>query len=92
VTISADAHLEAVRAEIAAVDVRILGLVNQRIRRVAELRTYKDANGIGFVDRGREAWLADYLKRINGGPLSDAGVHELISFLLTLVKREVARA
>ena len=83
--------LEAARAEIAALDVRLLAVVNQRIRKVAELRQYKDENGIAFVDREREAWLTDYLKRLNRGPLSDAGVAELISFVLTLVKREVAR-
>jgi chorismate mutase len=70
---------------------RLLAIVNQRIRKVAELRRYKDTNGIVFVDREREAWLADYLKRLNRGPLSDGGVSELMSFVLALVKREVAR-
>jgi chorismate mutase len=86
-----DPVVDAARDEIAAIDVRILALLNQRIRKVAELRRYKDANGIAFVDRGREEWLADYLKRINNGPLSDRGVDELIAFVLALVKREVAR-
>jgi chorismate mutase len=86
-----DPVVGAARDEIAALDGRILALLNQRIRKVAELRRYKDANGISFVDRDREAWLTDYLKRINNGPLSDRGVDELIAFVLALVKREVAR-
>ncbi len=86
-----DPVVDQARDEIAALDVRILAIVNQRIRKVAELRRYKDANGLAFVDREREAWLADYLKRLNRGPLSDAGVDELVSFVLALVKREVAR-
>lgn len=86
-----DPVLEAAREEIAALDVRILTIVNERIGKVAELRRYKDERGIAFVDREREACLTDYLQRLNAGPLSDAGVAELTSFVLTLVKREVAR-
>jgi chorismate mutase len=86
-----DPVVDAARAEIAALDVRLMAIVNQRIRKVAELRQYKDTNGLAFVDREREAWLADYLTRLNRGPLSDAGISELMSFVLALVKREVAR-
>jgi len=85
-----DPVVEAARAEIAALDVRLLAIVNQRIRKVADLRQYKDRSGLDFVDRDREAWLADYLTRLNRGPLSDAGVSELMTFVLALVKREVA--
>lgn len=85
-----DPVVEAARAEIAALDVRLLAIVNQRIRKVAELRRYKEQNGISFVDPEREAWLVDYLERINRGPLSDLGLRQLMSFVLTLVKREVA--
>lgn len=90
-TVTTDPVVDAARAEIAALDVRLLAIVNQRIRKVSELRRHKEANGLTFVDREREAWLADYLTRLNRGPLSDAGVSELMSFVLALVKREVAR-
>jgi chorismate mutase len=86
-----DPVVDAARDEIAALDARLIAIINQRIRKVAELRRYKEENGIAFVDRAREAWLADYLKRVNSGPLSDAGVDELVAFVLGLVKREVAR-
>lgn len=85
-----DPVVEAARAEIAALDVRLLAIVNQRIRKVAELRRYKEENEIAFVDPEREVWLIDYLGRINRGPLSERGLRQLMGFLLTLVKREVA--
>lgn len=85
-----DPVVEAARAEIAALDARLLAIVNQRIRKVAELRRYKEQNEIAFVDPDREAWLVDYLERINRGPLSELGLRQLMGFLLTLVKREVA--
>jgi len=90
-TVSADPVVGSIRDEIAALDVRLLSTINARIRKVAELREYKQQNGIDFLDPDREAWLVAYLKRVNGGPLSDEGVEELIQFVLDLVKREVAK-
>ncbi len=86
-----DAFVNETRDEIAALDVRLVTTINARIRKVAELRRYKDEHGIAFVDPEREAWLVAYLKRVNSGPLSDEGVEELIAFVLDLVKREVAK-
>jgi chorismate mutase len=91
VTSTADSFVNTTRDEIAALDVRLLATINTRLRKVAELRRYKDEHGIAFVDPEREAWLVGYLKGVNRGPLSDEGVEELITFLLELVKRELAR-
>ena len=90
-TQTADSFMHQTRDEIAALDVRLLATINSRIRKVAELHRYKQEHGIAFVDPEREAWLVDYLKGVNRGPLSDEGVEELITFVLELVKREVAR-
>ncbi|HTR34041.1 MAG TPA: chorismate mutase, partial [Gaiellaceae bacterium] len=68
-TVSADPVVGSIRDEIAALDVRLLSTINARIRKVAELREYKQQNGIDFLDPDREAWLVAYLKRVNGGPL-----------------------
>ena len=83
--------VEAMRDEITALDVRILSTINARIRAVEELRRYKKENGLSFYDPEREAWLSDYLKRVNNGPLSDEGVERLLSLVLDLVKQEVQR-
>ena len=90
-SVSLDPVVGSIRDEIAALDVRLVSTINARIRKVAELRDYKEQNGIAFFDPNREAWLASYLKRVNSGPLSDEGVEELITYVLDLVKREVAR-
>jgi chorismate mutase len=91
VTQTADSFMHQTRDEIAALDVRLLATINSRIRKVAELHRYKQEHGIAFVDPEREAWLVGYLKGVNRGPLSDEGVEDLITFVLELVKREVAR-
>ncbi len=84
-----DPVIKSFRDEIVALDVRLLGIVNARIQAVEKLRRYKVQRGIDFLDPAREAWLAQYLKRVNGGPLSEDGLAELHRFVLDLVKREV---
>ncbi len=85
----ADPVIKSFRDEIVALDVRLLGIVNARIQAVEKLRRYKAERGIAFLDPAREAWLAQYLKRVNAGPLSEDGLGELHRFVLDLVKREV---
>lgn len=87
---AADQVVSELRAEITALDVRLVETVNARLEAVRALRAYKEQNGIAFLDPGREAWLAAHLKSVNGGPLSDGAVDELCAFVLDLVKRELA--
>jgi chorismate mutase len=90
-TPAVDPVISSFRDEIVALDVRLLGIVNARIQAVEKLRRYKQQRGIEFLDPAREAWLAQYLKRINTGPLSEGGLVELHRFVLDLVKRELDR-
>ncbi|HEY7397022.1 MAG TPA: chorismate mutase [Gaiellaceae bacterium] len=90
-TPAVDPVISSFRDEIVALDVRLLGIVNARIQAVEKLRRYKQQRGIEFLDPAREAWLAQYLKRINTGPLSEDGLVELHRFVLDLVKRELDR-
>ena len=83
--------IETYRDQINALDEQLLAIVNARLEQVAELRRYKEENGIAFVDPAREAELIEHLKTVNQGPLSDEAVEELIRFVLDLVKREVSK-
>jgi chorismate mutase len=78
------------RDEITALDVRLLSTINARIKAVEGLAQYKEERGMSFLDPDREAWLVAYLKRVNSGPISDEGLEELMTFVLALVKDEVA--
>ena len=81
--------LDEIRTQISAVDREIVALVNRRIQLVRELKTYKDANGIAFVDPERERQLFEDRVRENDGPLSDDGLRAFYAELLALTKREV---
>jgi chorismate mutase len=79
------------RGEISELDRTILDAVNARLDLVARLKRYKESKGLPFLDPERERQLVEELARANRGPLSDEGLHDLVTTLLELTKREVAR-
>ena len=82
--------LDGLRAQTAATDAEILALVNRRLELVAEIRAYKDAHGIAFLDPDQEQRLLARLRELNGGPLSTQGVDRLFREILALVKDELS--
>jgi chorismate mutase / prephenate dehydratase len=81
--------LDEYRTQISAVDREIVALVNRRIQLVRDLKAYKDANGISFVDPDRERQLLEDRMRENDGPLSEEALQAFYTELLALTKREV---
>jgi len=69
-------------------DLKIMQLINQRLTLVRQLRSYKERQGIPFVDPDRERWMHEYLSSANKGPLSDPGLDAIYDELLALTKRE----
>lgn len=77
------------RDRIAANDRTIVEAVNRRLQLVAELWALKDAQGTDRFDPDRERRLRDELRAANDGPLSAAGLDDLVTELLELTKREL---
>jgi len=71
-------------------DLKLMQLINQRLTLVRRLRTYKEDQGIPFVDPARELWMHQYLQGANRGPLSTSGLDAIYDQLLELTKRETA--
>ena len=84
-----DDTVEAYRERIAAADRALVAAVNARIGLVAELKAYKEARGISFVDPDRERELLRALLEANPGPLSEDGLRNLVEHVLALTKREL---
>jgi len=82
--------LKELRRQVSENDRAIVEAVNRRLVLVAEIKRYKESNGIEFLDPGREAWLLEDLRRANRGPLSDEGLQRILQELLDLSKRETA--
>jgi chorismate mutase len=68
----------------------VIEAINRRLKLVAQLKRYKDEQGIDFVDPEREEWMFAYQSRANRGPLSDEGLRAFYAELLALTKREVS--
>jgi chorismate mutase len=84
-----DHRMADVRARIGANDAAIVAAVNERLRLVAELWELKAAHGTERLDPDRERRLREELAAGNAGPLSDAGLEQLVNELLALTKREL---
>jgi len=85
-----DTTLGDLRNLLEANDRALLDLVNRRLDLVQQIKQRKEELGVAFVDPKREAWLLDHLRGVNNGPLSDEGLHELLTAVLELTKRELA--
>ncbi len=85
-----DTTLGDLRNLLEANDRALLDLVNRRLDLVQQIKQRKEELGVAFVDPEREAWLLDHLRGANNGPLSDEGLHELLTAVLELTKRELA--
>lgn len=85
-----DALVRQMRDAIMDNDQKIVAGINTRLKLVERLRAYKAEVGLEFVDPQRERWMRDYLVAANPGPLSDDGLDEIYTLLLSLTKRETA--
>jgi len=84
-----DREVQGFRDAITAIDRGIFDAINRRLELVAELKRYKAANGIAFVDPDRESAMVDERVAENRGPLSPDGLRRFYLELLELVKREL---
>ena len=87
-----DPVIKQFREQISDTDRAIVEAMNKRLKLVAQVKAYKDSQGVGFLDPEREEWMLQYLTRANRGPLSSEGLRELFEKILDLSKREVTRA
>ena len=84
-----DPVMKQLREQISDVDRAIVDAVNRRLKLVAQLKRYKDDQGIEFLDPEREEWMFAYQARANRGPLSSEGLSAFYAELLALTKRVI---
>ena len=85
-----DPTLRQFREQVSDTDRAIVDAFNTRLELVAQIKAYKESQGIGFLDPEREARMLEDLAQGNAGPLSEAGLRELFAAILDLTKREVS--
>jgi chorismate mutase len=77
------------REKISDNDLKILELVNKRLKLVAQLKEYKEEHRVEFFDPDREKWMLTFVSRANKGPLSPEGLTAIYTELLALTKKEL---
>jgi chorismate mutase len=85
-----DPLVDGLRAQISALDVEIVDLVNRRLGVVSTLWAHKREHEQPLRSPEREEWLLQHLLASNSGPLSEDGVKRLQEFLLDLTRGELA--
>jgi prephenate dehydrogenase len=83
-------ELDALRAEIGALDRQVLDALNRRLELVARVRGHKAVAGTRWIDAEREAELLRALAAENRGPLSERAVTAIFTAVLDVMKQEVA--
>ncbi len=79
--------LDELRRTIDDLDARLLALLNERSRCVADIGALKRALGRAVYDPGREAEVVGRALRANGGPLSGEAVRRLFERILDESRR-----
>ena len=84
-----DPVIQQFRRQISDNDRLLVQALNRRLELVAQLKRYKEARGLEFVDPEREEWMLRDLLRANRGPLSEEGLEAIYAHVLELTKQEV---
>jgi prephenate dehydrogenase len=86
-----DTHpdLQALRAQITALDHEVLATLNKRLELVGRVREHKQETGAPMIDAKREAELLQELVAANDGPLSERAVQSVFAAVLDVMKTEV---
>ncbi len=88
-TVGTDPVITQFRDKISDNDLKIVELLNKRLKLVAQLKKYKEQHGVDFYDPAREEWMVTFLSRANKGPISNDGLRALFAEVLAMTKKEL---
>jgi len=88
---SADPLVRQYRHRIDTLDAQILEALESRVALVADLHRHKQQQGYPLTDGEREQAMVRALEARARGPVSAAGVRQLVQCILQLTRREAGR-
>ena len=83
-----DPVIKQFREKISDNDLKLLELVNKRIKLVTQLWEYKRQQGMDVYAPAREDWLVTYATRANKGPLTAAALSEIYRHVIEVTQHE----
>lgn len=79
------------RDQISDNDLKIVDLINQRLKLVDKLWRYKAEHGLEVYNPEREEWMLTFLARANKGPLSPEALRQIYRDIVAVTKEEAHR-
>ena len=86
-----DAVIKQFRDQISDNDLKIVDLINKRLKLVDKLWRYKAEQGIDAYSQQREEWMLTFVSRANKGPLSQDALHEIYRHIVEVTQHEARR-
>jgi chorismate mutase len=86
-----DPVIKQFREQISDNDLKIVDLLNKRIKLVSQLWQYKRQLGMDVYAPAQEEWLLTYASRANKGPITRDALHEIYRHVIEVTQHE-ARA
>jgi chorismate mutase / prephenate dehydratase len=80
------------REKISDNDLKVVELLNKRVKLVTQLWQYKRQQEMDVYEPAREDWLLTYVTRANNGPLSGDALAEVYRHIIDVTKHEAQRS
>ena len=90
-TPSDDPVIKQFRDQISDNDLKIVDLLNKRLKLVDKLWRYKAEHGVEVYNPEREEWMLTFLSRANKGPLSPDALRDVYKAIVETTKDEATR-
>jgi chorismate mutase/prephenate dehydratase len=87
-----DPVIKQFREKISDNDLKVVELLNKRVKLVTQLWQYKRQQKMDMYEPAREDWLLTYVTRANNGPLSGDALAELYRRIIDVTKHEAQRS
>ena len=86
-----DPVIKQFRDQISDNDLKIVDLINKRLKLVDKLWRYKADHGVEVVSPEREEWMLTFVSRANKGPLSQDALRDVYKAIVEITKGEAER-
>ena len=87
-----DPVIKQFREKISDNDLKVVELLNKRVKLVSQLWQYKRQQDMDVYAPAQEDWLLTYVTRANNGPLSSAALAEIYRHIIEVTKHEAERS
>ena len=86
-----DLVIKQFRDQISDNDLKIVELINKRLKLVDKLWRYKAEQGVEVYNQAREEWMLTFISRANKGPISGDALQEIYRHIVEVTKNEARR-